>query len=133
MVDFKKLISKDYLFAINRVALTRSDKMFLWLGVGAAVVGIVLWLIKFYVSNPVDKKFLNKLAKIISATGLLEILWFGARYENVMFFGTHFVAIVILLGSVALTIWTAVKYLRNRKIETGTWQKEQVKQKYLNQ
>jgi hypothetical protein len=133
MVDFKKLISKDYLFAINRVALTRSDKMFLWLGVGAAVVGIVLWLIKFYVSNPVDKKFLNKLAKIISATGLLEILWFGARYENVMFFGTHFVAIVILLGSVAFTIWTAVKYLRNRKIETGTWQKEQVKQKYLNQ
>lgn len=133
MLDFKKLISKDYLFAINRVALTRSDKMFLWIGIVAAAVGLVLWLVKFYVTNPVDKKFLNKLAKIIFTTGLLEVLWFGARYENVMFFGTHFVAIIILLGAAALMVWSAVKYIRSRKTETGNWEKEQVKQKYLNQ
>lgn len=129
--NLKKLASKDYLFTINRVLLTRSDKLFFLLGAGLAILAIVFKIASLYSPNPVDKAVRNKFFNLFLTIGLLEIAWFGARYENINFFGSHFVALVILLIGAIWFVWLVISIIKNYKTDKELWEKEQVRLKYL--
>lgn len=132
MPDFSKLVSYKYLFQIDRLYLSPSDWWFLYIGVGLIVLAVLLRVWQRFLKNPYDAKTMNRLFVLTLIAGIIEVIWFGARYQNVMFFGTHFVALLILL---ILIVWGSVikiKFLKNRSKLTEAWQKEQLKQKYLN-
>jgi Ca2+/Na+ antiporter len=97
MTSLKAFLSPQYLFTINSVLLAKSDKVFFVLGGCLFVLGLGLRLFAWRAKNPINKKLFRRSAKLFATIGILEVLWFGMRYENVRFFGTHFVALLCLL------------------------------------
>jgi len=130
MIHFKNLISVQYLFTIEAV-LTRTDKLFLLLGAIAVVLAVLMKIASATAQNPIDKKYREKPYRLLLTVGLWEIIWFGCRYENVRFFGTHFVALLGLLIALVWFVMIVVKMIRNYRGEKSAWEKEQVKLRYL--
>lgn len=131
MFNFAKLVSTDYLFTINTIMLTRSDKLFFIIGAIFTVFSVVLKVAALYAPNPVDKVIRSRLFRLFLTIGLIEVIWFGARYQNVRFFGSHFVALLTLLIGLVWFIQIAVSAFRHYKVDKIAWEKEQVKLKYL--
>ncbi len=131
MFDFQKLISTQYLFAIDRVSLQRSDWIFLILGGTLIALGILFAIWAKVNKVSVTKILLARYAKCFFVIGLLEVVWFGARYEYINFLGSHFMALLIgLVGLVWLgfIVWSNFTGYRKNKQQ---WDKEQLKLKYL--
>ncbi len=97
MLNFHKLYSFDYLFTVNRISLTRSDKIFFVLAMGFVLLAIVLKIAAHYAPSQVDKKYRDKFYGLFLTAGLLEMFWFAMRYQDIRFFGSHFLALIILL------------------------------------
>jgi hypothetical protein len=131
MFNFHKLIETDYLFTVNRVFLARSDKLFFVVGAALVIVAIVFKIAALYAPNPLDKILRNKFFNLFLTIGLLEVVWFGARYENIMFFGSHFLALLILLIGLVWFIFLAASIMKNYRSDKLMWEKEQVRLKYL--
>ena len=131
MFNFKKLINLDYLFTINRVMLTRSDKVFLTLGIIGVALAVVLKIAARLAPTPADKRIRNRFYNLFLTIGLLEIAWYGARYEYIKFFGSHFVALLFLLIGLVWLIFIIADMAKRYRIERTEWEKEQVKLKYL--
>ena len=131
MLNFHKLLTKDYLLNINRVLLTRSDKLFFVIGAAMVILAIVFKIASLYAPNPVDKILRNKFFRLFLTIGISEVIWFGARFENIPFFGSHAVALAILLIGAAWLIQLAASIIKNYKADKVTWEKEQMKLKYL--
>lgn len=119
------------MFEINRIQLEKVDKLFFALGAVFVVLAIVLKLAELYAPTPVDAKFRQKFYKLFLSIGLSLVVWFAARYETVMFFGSHFVALVILLVGLVWFALLAAAFIRQYRKEKTGWEKEQVKLKYL--
>ena len=127
----KQFLSPQYLFQINRVLIAESDKWFFVAGMALAIMAIVFKLGALYAPDPVNKKYRQKFFSFLLSIGLAEMVWYGARAQNVNFFGTHFVAwLIALIGLVWLAV-LLVKMFRNYGKEKRAWDKEQVKLKYL--
>lgn len=128
----QKVFSEKYLFEIDRIALQRSDNMFFVLGIILVVAATVLRVTNMYIQNPVVKKFQHRWFKLAATIGVLEVVWFGLRWENVRFFGTHFIALIILVIGVFWTV-AILKYAwRTFALDKQQWEKQQLKLKYLH-
>lgn len=130
-MNFKSLFTLKALFEINRISMDSVDKFFLMLGGLFLVLAAIFKLSSVYAPSSVDKKYRGKLFIIFLTTGLLELVWFGARSQFIRFFGTRFVALFILLIGIIWFLVVLVKMLKNYKTEKTEWEKEQVKKKYL--
>ncbi len=131
MFNFKKLYSYNYLFSIDRVILTRSDMLFGLLGLILLVIAVIMKIAARLAPSPVDKAYREKAYTLALSIGALEVVWFGARYQAIRFFGSHFVALGILIIGLIWLVYLVkdiVKYYRPAKEK---WEKEQLKQKYL--
>jgi hypothetical protein len=128
--NLHKLVSSPYLFT-NAVIYTRSDKMFFAVGALAVILAIVFKIAALSSKSPVDKETRNKFYQLFLTIGISEVVWFGFRYENATFLGSHFVALVILLIGLVWLIWLLVSLMKNYKGDKITWEKEQLKLKYL--
>lgn len=126
-----KYFTTDFLFNINSVIPQRSDKTLLVIGAAAVALAVVMKLAAVYAPTPTDKKFRNKLFSLFMTVGLWEVLWFLFRYQNIRFFGSHFVALLGLLIGFIWLVFIAKDIFRNYKTERQDWEKEQVKMKYL--
>lgn len=131
MINFKKLVSYQYLFQIDRLALSRFDKAVAFLAVALLLLAAVFKFASMSAPSPVDKKYRHRFYSLCLWLGLALAVWFGARYEGVMFFGTHFVAFAILLTGAVCSVWQAVKMFKNYSAEKSAWDKDQLKLKYL--
>jgi|SRR3989344_5835001 len=127
----KDFFSPQFLFQINRVQILPEDKFFLLCGVVALALAIILKLAAKYSPSVVDEKYRNKLFNIFAFIAGAEIVWYAARVQTVRFFGTHFVAILILLIALVWLVRVLWKMFRNYRREKTAWEKEQVKLKYL--
>src|SRR5581483_927085 len=130
MNHLKKFFSYDYQFQVHTF-LSRSDKVFAVLGVVAIVLAVLFKIAAASAANPIDKKFRNKLYSLLLFVGIWEVVWFGCRYEDAMFFGSHFVA---LLGFLIGAIWlvkVVMQIVKQYRPEKQAWEKEQIKLKYL--
>lgn len=131
MFKFAKLVSAEYLFNINTIMLTRSDKLFFIIGSVFVLLAVVLKIAALYAPNPVDTAIRNRFFRLFLTIGLIEVIWFGARYQNVRFFGSHFVALLTLLIGLIWFVQIVVAAFRHYKTDKTAWEKEQVKLKYL--
>ncbi len=131
MFNFAKLVSPRYLFYVDTIMMTRSDKLFPLLGATALALAIVLKIAAVTALSPVDRKYRSQMFDLLLTVGVWELVWYGFRYEEINFFGSHFVA---LLGLLIGLVWLAVlgkRMLRHYTSEKQVWEKEQVKLRYL--
>jgi hypothetical protein len=130
-MDFKRYITPDYLFNINLFASPRLDKLLLLSGALAVVLAVLFKIAAVLAPNPVDKKYRGKFFSLLLTVGLWEVLWYAFSFENVRFFGSHFVAFFGLLLGLVWFLAIAVKMFRRYSGEKQIWEKEQVRLKYL--
>jgi hypothetical protein len=132
-MTIKEIFTKRFLFDVNPVMIENIDKMF---GVAGAVMVILAAIFKMaavFAPTPVDKRVRNRFFSMFLTIGLLELIWYGLRYQNVTVLGSHFTAMLIFaiglvwLGFIIKDIWN------NYKSEKQNWEKEQVRQRYLPQ
>jgi hypothetical protein len=130
-MNFKSFFTIKYLFQINRVMVESSDKWFFVAGLVLVILAIVFKLSALYAPDPVNRKYRQKFFQLLLFMGLAEMIWYGARAQNIGFFGTHFVAwLLVLIGLVWLG-FIIVKMIRRFGSEKRLWEKEQVRMKYL--
>jgi hypothetical protein len=130
-MNIKELLSSKFLFQIDRVMLHREDKVFLVAGAILVVLAVIFKLAAIYAPTPIDAKYRQKFYNLFLTIGLSEVVWFGARYYFIGFFGSHFVALLILLIGLAWLVFIVSKMVKNYRTEKVFWEKEQIKLKYL--
>lgn len=131
-IKWAELATTKFWFAIDRSMIHLSDKVFLLAG----AVLIVLAIAAFVYSKLIDNKFLalvaSRVAKIFFTIGILEVIWFGLRYQLVQVFGTRFVAVLILLTGL-VWLYFPIRYLiTHYKEDMERAQREASREKYLN-
>jgi hypothetical protein len=131
MNQIKQFFTSQYLFQINRLQLETSDKVFFIVGLTSLVLAIVSTIFARLVSNPAQQKLVRKLSHSLWFLGLAETIWFGARYQFVYFFGSHFFALLLLLVWLVWLVFILKYALTGYRRERLAWQKEQIKRKYL--
>ena len=129
--QLQKLFDTTYLFYVDPTVLHRSDKIFFAIGAIAVVLAGVLKLGAWYAPNPIDRRVRERVYTMLLTIGLLEIVWFGARIQNIRFFGTHFAALVILLIGVFWLVKISTAVILRYRRDKAAWEKEQIKLKYL--
>jgi hypothetical protein len=130
-MSLKPYFTNQYLFQINTAYVSVQEKLFFFAGIILVLVSVVLKISATLAPLPVDKKYRQKFYGVFLTIGICELVWYLCRYEDVAFFGSHFVAwLVILIGLVWL-VTDIVLLLKNYKHEKLVWQKEQIKLKYL--
>lgn len=120
------------MFEGSQIGLVRSDKVFLITGAIFVALAVVFRILKALAKHPIKAKLLAKFYVWVLTLGLALVVWFGARYQNVRFFGTHFVALLMFLAGLVWLIFILVYWMRKFPSEKQQWDKEQLKQKYLN-
>lgn len=130
-MNFKELVTSKFLFQIDTVMLHRSDKILLLAGGIFVVLAVIFKLAAAYAPTPIDKKYRQKFYTLFLTIGVSEVIWFGARYYFIRFFGSHFTALLVLLIGLVWFGYIAAKMIKNYKSEKTAWEKEQVKLKYL--
>ena len=130
-MNFKSLVSPQNLFQFNTAYVSPQEKLFFLGGVVLILLSIVLKISSGLAPNPVDKKYRAKFYHLLLSIGLGEIFWYLCRYENVTFFGTHFVTFLILLIGLIWFFAILVGMFKNYKKEKVVWEKEQVRLRYL--
>ncbi len=124
--------TSKFWFAIDRAALHNTDKLILILGAVLFVIGIAVFVYAKVVKNQFLSLVARRVAKIFVTIGLLEVLWFGLRYELVQVFGTHFTAALILIFGL-VWLYFPIKYLISHyEADMERAQREASREKYLN-
>jgi len=131
MIDFRKLVSSDYLINIDPTALHRSDKAFLIIGAALTIAGIIFRLTSMSSHHPPARRMWRRLSLWALTIGLVEVLWFILRYQQAMYLGSHLVAFLILLIGIIWLVPLLKYWLGQYRHDVGQWQKDQVKQKYI--
>ena len=131
-MNLKNLLTEQYLFEINAFSLDRSDKIFFIMGAAFVVVAAVLKLAAVMSPSSIDFKYRQKFFRFFLTIGLAEVIWYGARIQHVRFFGSHFVAWLILLVGLVWFVGIAIVLFKNYSKEKNAWDKEQLKLKYLS-
>lgn len=129
-MDFKKLLSYNYLFKVEPF-LVRSDKMFFAIGIALLALAAFFKFAALFAPTPVDKEYRQKFFTAFLSIGIAELIWYAARYQNVMFFGSHFIALLLLVILAVWVVLIAVKMFKRYSGQKETWEKEQVRSKYL--
>ena len=129
-MDIKKLFTYNYQFTIT-TAVSRGDKLYAVLGGILILLAVVVKIASILAPNPVDKKYRGMFYAPLLTTGLWEVVWYGLRYEYINFFGSHFVAWLGLLIGLVWFAFVAIKTIHHYGMERTTWQKDQVRLKYL--
>ncbi len=131
-INWKEVFSQKFWFDIDLATLHRSDYLILYIGAALALVGIGLSIYRIMVKNQFLKKVAGRIAQIFITIGLLEVLWFGLRYENTRGLGTKFTAALIFLVGLIWLYWP-VKYIITRyKTDMAEAERKVMRDKYLN-
>ncbi len=108
-----------------------ADRMFLIIGILVFTLAMVFKLSSILAPTPIDKHYRNRFSKLFLTIGLAEIIWYGARVQDIKIFGTHLAAILVLLIGLIWLIMVVIAMVKNYRHEKVGWEKEQVRLKYL--
>jgi len=130
-MNLKPFFTSQYLFQINPAFIAPSEKLFALAGAVMVLLAIVFKISSVLAPTPVDKKFRNKFFPLFLTIGLSELFWYFCRWQNVRFFGSHFMAwLIVLIGLVWLT-FVVISIIKNYGKEKQVLEKEALRQKYL--
>ncbi len=132
-INFKEIFSSKWLFGIDRVLLHRFDRAIFVTGLVLVIVGIAIKVGSMFVKNPFLKKIMNRLFALGLVIVVLELLWYALRFENTRVLGTHFVALLIALVGLIWFVFIAKYFFFQYRRDNEQYQKELLKQKYINQ
>lgn len=130
-MNIKTYFTSEYLFQINNAYISPQEKLFFLSGVILVLLAIVMKISSVLAPTPVDGKYRKKFYYIFLTIGLSELLWYLCRYENIRFFGSHFVVWLIVLIGLVWFFKILISALKNYSKEKVVWEKEQLKLKYL--
>lgn len=130
-MNLKTFFTSNYLFNANAIGLTKGDQAMLFFGLTSILLAVVFKIASVSAPTPPDKAFRSKLFNIFLTLGISETVWAGFRYQNIRFFGSRFVAWLIVSICLVWLIVALVKIIKNYSSEKQIWEKEQVKAKYL--
>jgi predicted CDP-diglyceride synthetase/phosphatidate cytidylyltransferase len=130
-MNFQALLTKSFWFTIDPAVLHKVDYAFLILGAVFIVASILSFILKLRIKNSYDKNLFKKVSSAFAIVGLLEVVWFGLRYEHIAFFGTHFFAGLIILVLLIYIAFVFKDVFKNRTALVEKCEKEQINLKYL--
>ena len=130
-MQIKQFVSPQFLFTYNSANVNPGEKLVFIIGAVLVLLAIVLKIASILAPNPVDAKYRRKFYGLFLTIGLAEVAWYFLRYENAMFFGTHFVAIIVALIGIVWLLALIVTLAKNYSPDKQAWDKEQVRLKYL--
>lgn len=130
-MNLKQFFSSQYLFQINTAYVNPQEKLFLLGGGILVLLAIALRIAAALAPNTVDAKYRFKFYKVFLTVGLGELFWYLCRYENIRFFGSHFVAWLWVLIGFLWLVRALVLTFKNYGKEKLAWSKEELRQRYL--
>jgi hypothetical protein len=130
-MNIKQYFSPNFLFTYNTANVSPQEKLIFIFAIVAVLLAVVLKISAILAPNPVDSKYRSKFYKLFLTAGLSGLAWYFCRYENVKFFGTHFVSGLIILAAIIWFVGLLTGIIRRYKTDKQTWDKEQVRLKYL--
>ncbi|MEK7161595.1 MAG: hypothetical protein AAB729_02800 [Patescibacteria group bacterium] len=130
-MNLKSYFTSQYLFQINPAFIAPSEKLFALAGGVLVLLAIVFKISAVLAPTPVDKKFRGKFFSLFLTIGLGELFWYFCRYQNAKFFGSHFVAWLIVLIGLVWLIFILIGIFKNYSKEKQELEKETLKLKYL--
>ena len=132
MIDLTKLWDQTYLFSALLPSLSRSDIIFFWLSVVFIAFGLIAQF--FALRSPIGsprKVLCSRLFNMFFWIGLLVLLWFGGRFENIPLISRHIVVLgFLMIGLVWFGFIFRFYFLRYRSAQKR-WDQEQIKLKYI--
>ncbi len=131
-INWKEVFSYDFIFGVDSSGLHKSDHWILYAGVALLTAGIILMLYRLMVKNVFLKKVARQFGNIFITIGVLEIIWYGLRFENTQALGSKFTALLFALIGLIWMYWP-VKYLFTRyKTDMAEAERKVMRDKYLN-
>jgi hypothetical protein len=130
-MKIQDFFTTQYLFDINNAYISPAQKLMLFGGAVLVLVAVALKIAARVAPTPVDSKYRSKFYNLFLTIGLLSLFWYLCRFENVMFFGSRFAAFSILLIGIIWLGAILVSMIKKYGTEKQTYEKEQVKLKYL--
>lgn len=130
-MKIQDFFTRQYLFDINNAFVSPAQKLMLFGGAVLVLVAVALKIAAMVAPTPIDSKYRQKFYNLFLTIGLLSLLWYLCRFENVMFFGSRFVAFAILLLGAVWLVMILVSMIRKYGSEKQSFEKEQIKLKYL--
>jgi len=130
-MTIKDFFTREYLFDMNSAYISPAQKLMLFAGAALVLVAVALKIAAALAPTPVDSKYRRKFFTLFLTMGLLSLFWYLCRYENVMFFGSRFTAFTILLIGLIWLVMILVSMMRKYGGEKQSYEKDQVKLKYL--
>ncbi len=132
IMDFTKLWDKQYLFGPNPLELSRSDNIFFWIALVFIVAGIAAKILAMKNQGGSPKNVLfGRFTRLFLTTGLLTLLWVGARFENIPWISIRFLVLAILLMWLVWLLFIGKYFVRDFRKRQKTWEDEELKRKYL--
>ncbi len=130
-MDIKNIFSYQNLFQINTAFISPGEKLFFMAGAISFLIAVILKIASILATSPVDKEYRNNFYKVFAFFGLGQMLWYVLRSQNITFFGTKFVAFLVILIAIIWFVWVVIKFIKNYSTKKDVWEKEQQKLKYL--
>ncbi len=130
-MQLKQFFTSQYLFQVNPAYISPREKLVFMAGVVFLLLAIVLKIAAGFSATPVEKHYRQKFFRFFLYGGLLELVWYLCRYENVSFFDSRF---VLWLLNLVLLVWLVgllVRTIRHYGPAKNEWNKSQLKEKYL--
>ncbi len=131
-INWNKFFSTEYWFAIDRAIIHPTDKIIFGFGAAIFILGVIALVGKMITKNKLLKPSIGRIGTVFIWVGLLELLWYFLRTQYVYALGTRFAA--LLIGVVGLLfLYSPIKYFFTQyKNDREQFEKQQVKDKYLN-
>ena len=130
-MNLKSYFTSQFLFQINTAFVTPQEKLFLFGGGVLVLLAMVMKIAAKLAPAPIDAKYRKKFYHLFLTIGIGNLLWYLCRYENVRFFGSHFVAGLLVLAGMVWFVSILISIFKNYRKEKVEWGKEQLRAKYL--
>ncbi|MEZ4180359.1 MAG: hypothetical protein R3B41_02495 [Candidatus Doudnabacteria bacterium] len=130
-IDWGLFFSQKYWFGINSGQIHLIDQTVLVVGAAMVLVAVAVWIARFILNIELLKATFAKITRILLIIGLVEMLWFLLRTQNVSVLSSRFVAVGIAVVGV-LWLIAPLRYLLFRyRLDQVVAEKQLLKEKYL--
>lgn len=130
-IQWKNFLSQDFWFGLDLMKLHRIDWAIAYIGAGLFVLGVIFWLWAWRTRNGLIKGRLSQVGKIFTTIGIVEMAWFGIRYQQVAVLGTKFVAVLFGLVGLLWLIGPLKYFIKQYRHDVVAERKRLEKEKYL--
>src|SRR5688572_16333325 len=130
-MNFQELFDSFFWFQQPSIALSFWDHAAFYKSVGLVVLGVVLFGLRRFTQNPINKKLINKISNLAFTVGLFGLSWFGFRYENTPIFAKRMWAGLIALGALVWLVFLLKYWLIDYRREKSEHAAQVMREKYL--